>query len=75
MKRTIVWETTQLAFPICLIQTGVDRFVVQYGKQVDSNLCYRDAASKLGEAIMHALACDDKLDNRTKEEARHDYAL
>jgi hypothetical protein len=34
------------------------------------NLDYCRAAAKLGESIMHAIACEGKLDNRTKTEAR-----
>ncbi len=35
--------------------------------QVDSELTYA-AAAKLGQAIMHELACDGNLDNRAKGE-------
>jgi hypothetical protein len=53
-----------LAFPIRLEQEGRDDFRVVYGKQVDQHLSYGRAASQLGLDIMHALACDGKLDNR-----------
>ena len=49
---------------IRLTQQGVDNFTVQYGKQVERRLDYTQAATALGAAIMHAAACDDKLDNR-----------
>ncbi len=49
--------------PIKLGQQGPDNFTVTYGKQVDSNLTYGDACSKLGQAILHALACAGKIDN------------
>ena len=52
-----------MAFPIKLGQQGPDNFTVTYGKQVDSNLTYGDACSKLGQAILHALACAGKIDN------------
>lgn len=38
-------------------------FRVTYGKQVDDHLTYSDAAAKLGQAIMHAAACEGRLDN------------
>lgn len=54
--------------PISLHQQGRDRFSVIYGQQRDEGLDYGTAASKLGEAIMHALACASRLDNRKKGE-------
>lgn len=48
---------------IMLGQQGRDNFTVTYGKQVDSNLSYGEACTKLGRAILHALACEGKLDN------------
>lgn len=54
----------ELEWPISLRQKGVDRFTVQYGKQIESDLNYAQAAAKLGQAIMHALTCQGKLDNR-----------
>lgn len=59
-----------LGFPVKLEQQGVDRFTVTYGKQVVRNLDYRGAAAEFGECVMHALACDGLLDNRTKAQAR-----
>lgn len=50
--------------PVKLYQTGIDCFTVTYGKQVKSGLTYNDAACELGDCIMHALACNGKLDNR-----------
>lgn len=55
-------------FPIQLFQRGKDRFRVVYGMQADDNLTYAQAAAKLGQAIMHSLACEGKLDNREKGE-------
>lgn len=49
-------------YPIKLEQTGKDRFVVTYGSQVTSGLGYLAAASELGTSIMHALACEGKMD-------------
>ncbi len=51
-----------------LIQNGVDRFTVRYFRQVKSGLNYSQAALELGSCLMHALACDGKLDNREKGE-------
>ena len=61
-------ETTGLAFPVKLEQTGIDRFTVTYGKQIKRGLNYGQAASEYGGCIMHALACDGRLDNRKKGE-------
>lgn len=54
-------------WPIVLSQQGKDNFTVAYGKQIDARLPYAEAAAKLGEAIMHALACEGKLDNSEEE--------
>lgn len=58
------FETHISAWPITLDQYGPDDFTVTYGKQVDEHLTYVQAATKLGLAIMHALACERQLDNR-----------
>jgi hypothetical protein len=63
-KPTLCFALDGLAFPIRLIQDGRDRFTVEYGCQRDGELTYVIAAAKLGQAIMHALACDSRLDNR-----------
>lgn len=60
---TICWEVSSLPFVIRLLQTGRDRFTVQYGLQLDEKVPYAAAATALGEAIMHALACEAKIDN------------
>jgi len=65
--------TTRLAdWDITLKQAGPNNFTVIYGLQIKSHLNYSDAAHELGCCIMHALACEGKLDNRTKAEARND---
>jgi hypothetical protein len=61
-------EPTASKWIIRLTQTGVDRFSVNYGADQKTGLSYGDAATKLGAAIMHALACEGKLDNREKGE-------
>lgn len=48
--------------PIRLYQTGPD-FAVQYGRQLDHGLDYAEAAAKLGQAMMHALACEGRIDD------------
>jgi len=58
-----------LPFGIRLDQTGLDQFTVVYGYQVDAGLTYGEACDKLGQAIMHALACEGAIDNRSKREA------
>jgi hypothetical protein len=68
MSSTLCWKRSDLAFPIMLHQDGVDRFTVTYGKQITSGLSYGKAACELGAAVMHALACEGKLDNRERGE-------
>lgn len=53
------------AFPIKLEQheTRARLFRVTYGQEVDDRLSYSDAARHLGEALLHCLACESKLDN------------
>lgn len=51
-----------------LIQTGIDRFTVVYGKEVKAGRTYAQACSDLGRALMHSLACDGMLDNRERGE-------
>ncbi len=50
--------------PLKLEQAGVDNFIVTYGLQVDRDLTYSEACAKLGQALMHCLACDGMVDNR-----------
>lgn len=57
---------------VTMTQQGPDRFTVRYGMQVRARLDYSSACTELGAAIMHALACDSLIDNRTKAEARRD---
>jgi hypothetical protein len=62
--RKVCYAINGLAFPIKLEQSGIDRFYVTYGMQVKGPLAYAAAASELGANIMHALACEGRLDNR-----------
>jgi hypothetical protein len=57
------YRTEISQFPITLAQRGPDDFRVTYGKQVKSELNYSQAARELGSCIMHALACESKIDN------------
>lgn len=57
---------------VTMTQQGPDSFTVRYGMQVRARLDYASACTELGAAIMHALACDSLIDNRTKAEARRD---
>ena len=50
-------------FKIKLEQTGIDLFTVTYWLQVETDLDYATAARRLGEAVMHALSCDGRIDN------------
>lgn len=70
IKRDVTLGTVA-GFGISLEQHGLDNFAVRYGKQLDGpGLTYADAAAKLGQAFMHALACEGRIDNRTKSEVR-----
>ena len=55
---------------VSLTQTGFNRFTVQYGMHIESDLSYADAAAEFGECVMHEACCEGKLDNRTRAEAR-----
>lgn len=68
MKKQICHSTLGLSFPITLSQLGKDSFEVTYGKQTKTRLNYSQAAHEYGACIMHALACEGKLDNREKGE-------
>jgi hypothetical protein len=65
----VCYQVTLAGFEITLSQKGKDNFAVQYGKQYTEGLPYSEAAFELGACIMHALACDSKLDNRTRRES------
>lgn len=53
-------------YPVSLIQTGLDRFTVVYGKQEIADLSYAQVADEYGSCVMHALACAGRLDNRDR---------
>ena len=62
------WQTTIAGFSIALAQRGPDDFRVTYGAEVDTRLTYARACAKLGQAVMHALACEDRIDNRQEDD-------
>lgn len=64
------WRTTIAGFDIVLLQhpnrtNGPSYFDVQYGQSQQGPFLYAQAASCLGECIMHALACDGKVTDTT----------
>lgn len=60
----ICFETELAGFQIRLSQyrSAPGRFTVIYGQEVREGLTYEQAGAKLGLAIMHAAACEGKLD-------------
>ena len=64
----LCYETRIGGYPIKLYQHGRDSFKVRYGMQIDDRLDYGNAAAKIGQAIMHALSCEGKVDNRERGE-------
>jgi hypothetical protein len=48
------------SFPIHLYKYG-QRYAVQYGQQLDWDLSYTEACSKLGETLMHRCTLDGEL--------------
>ena len=61
MKRKLVYEVSDLDYPVRLIQTGVDSFTVTYGMDITKNLNYQQAAAAYGGCIMHSATCVGKL--------------
>jgi len=61
MRTCFEWGEGTLA--ITLEQRSDLTFRVTYGREVTDNLNYSRAAAVLGSCIMHALACEDVLDN------------
>lgn len=58
--------TTSICWDITLRQDARRKhnsFEVQYGVEVWPLLTYEQAAAKLGQVIMHALACEGNVDN------------
>jgi hypothetical protein len=60
----ICFQADNFAFPIKLEQNRKTlKFKVTYGLQIKDGLSYEKAALELGACIMHAAACNGKLDN------------
>lgn len=57
----LVYTSKSAGFPVYLFNQG-NRYAVQYGLQLDYELTYTEACSKLGEAILHALMSNGELD-------------
>jgi hypothetical protein len=57
------FETKSAGYPVKLEQSAGGKFRVTYGQLVSPNLTYEEAANQLGACIMHAAACEGKLDN------------
>ena len=60
---TMCFSTMLAGYEIKLMQHGKNRYSVSYGQQFNCDLTYSEACSALGASIMHALACEGKLDN------------
>lgn len=48
------------SFPICLYKYGA-RYAVQYGQQLDWDLSYEEASTRLGEALLHRASLDGRM--------------
>lgn len=61
----VCYRVTMAGFPIELKQENARRrtFTVSYGADVRRGLTYAQAAAALGQSIMHALACESRLNN------------
>jgi hypothetical protein len=68
MKTQVCFEELSTGYPVRLLQTGIDRFTVEYGKQIKRGLNYGDAAKELGLCLMHLCACEGRLDNHERGE-------
>lgn len=56
-----VFESKDLPFGIKVEQREDGKFRVIYGKQVETNLTYKQAAHAFGKCMFHALACDGRI--------------
>ena len=61
---------TEIAYGIKLTQQGKNKFTVRYGAQTEQHLTYEEAGKSLGEAILHALCCDGKIETTEKQVTR-----
>jgi hypothetical protein len=58
----VVYSERIAGYNIQLRKRSANNFAVTYGKLVKVGLTYAEAAKELGQCIMHALACEGKLD-------------
>jgi len=59
-----IHEQVIASLPISIaVSKDGKRFTVTYWKQRKTGLTYEQAAQEFGECVMHALACDGKLDS------------
>lgn len=63
---TTCFETEIGGFKITMRQNARGQFTVVYGKQKFAGMGYQKAAQELGECIMHAVACEGKLDTEVR---------
>lgn len=54
-------EENHQTFGIKLYQTGRNEFTVEYGKEIERDLSYSNAALSLGKAIMRMKSCEGIL--------------
>lgn len=63
----LVYEITDLDFPLQLWRESEDLFRVVYGKHIKDSLTYSQAAKEFGECLMHNLTCAGRLDTFTED--------
>lgn len=61
-RTKIVYEVKLAGYNIQLRKRSANNFTVVYGAQVKPSLTYYEATHELGACIMHALACEGRLD-------------
>lgn len=60
----LIDRRSDLPHALSLWQFGYDNFTVIYGKQIRRDLTYSAAAEEYGLCLMHALACQGKMQTR-----------
>lgn len=63
-------RTVSIGYDVSITQHGFNNFSVKYGLQSKTELTYSGAAKEIGACIMHSLAIDREIDNRSRAEAR-----
>ena len=59
---TIVFKTEVAGYEITLQQNSKGEFIVSYGYQQYKTDSYKQAAKEIGVCILHALACEGKIE-------------